>query len=189
VALDLKSGQKLWQVDYSRGLVREMPEDEAADQPFQVSDAHSDLTRHVGVARYTLSVQGERLFARMGSPVTLPSDRRLARWLAKDQGFLVGLDLQTQGKPLEGFPIRPESSEWTFEGPPLCDGQLYYVAMRIEGPVRSFSRGTSCKPRLGSRSICGMKTLVRADDCVGERGWPLPRRSAAAISINLRICW
>jgi len=134
VALDLKSGQKLWQVDYSRGLVREMPEVEAADQPFQVSDAHSDLTRHVGVARYTLSVQGERLFARMGSPVTLPADRRLARWLAKDQGFLVGLDLQTQGKPLEGFPIRPESSEWTFEGPPLCDGQFCYIAMRrIEG--------------------------------------------------------
>jgi outer membrane protein assembly factor BamB len=129
IALDLKSGAKLWQVDYSRGL-GDQAGDEAADESFQTSDAHSDQIRHAGVARYTLSVEGNKVFARMGSPITLPSDRRAARWLAKDQGFLLGLDLQSEGKPLEGFPIRPESSEWSFEGPPVCDGQFFRLAMR-----------------------------------------------------------
>jgi outer membrane protein assembly factor BamB len=136
VALDLQSGERLWQVDYSRGITDPTAEAavENADQPFAVSDAHADLTRHFGVARYTLSVFGDKVFARMGSPVTLPSDRRASRWLGKDQGFLLGLDLATQGKPLEGFPIRPESSAWTFEGPPLCDGQCFYTALRrIDG--------------------------------------------------------
>ena len=129
VALDLKTGAKLWQVDYGRGLGDQGAEGDA-NESFQVSDAHADLTRHIGVARYTLSVQGNKLFARMGSPITLPSDRRAARWLAKDQGFLLGLDLRSEGKPLEGFPIRPESNEWSFEGPPACDGQFCYLAMR-----------------------------------------------------------
>lgn len=133
VALDLKTGAKLWQVDYGRGLGDQGAEGDA-DESFQVSDGHADLTRHIGVARYTLSVQGNKLFARMGSPITLPSDRRAARWLAKDQGFLLGLDLGSEGKPLEGFPIRPESSEWSFEGPPVCDGQFCYLATRrVEG--------------------------------------------------------
>ena len=137
VALDLAAGQKLWQVDYSRGLADGPAAEIGADEPFAVSDAHADLTRHIGAARYTLSVHGNRVFARMGSPITWPSDRRQARWLAKDQGFLLGLDLESEGKPLEGFPIRPESSEWSFEGPPLCDGQFCYLAMRRAQGARS----------------------------------------------------
>jgi outer membrane protein assembly factor BamB len=133
VALDLRTGEKLWQVDYSRGLTG-LPPEELEGEPFTVSDAHADLTRHIGVARFTLSAAGNRVFAHMGSPITLPADRRAARWLAKDQGFVLGFDIKTQGKPLEGFPIRPESSDWTFEGPPLCDGQFFYQAMRrVEG--------------------------------------------------------
>lgn len=137
VALDLKSGQEQWRVDYSRGLVDVRPAeqaDELAGEPFAVSDAHADLPRHAGVARFTLSAHGNKLFAMMGSQVTIPDERRLERWLAKDQGFLLGLDIRTQGKPLEGFPIRPEGSDWTFEGPPQCDGELVYTAMRrVEG--------------------------------------------------------
>lgn len=133
-ALDLRTGENLWQVDYSRGIDEQPPDPAAAAEPFQVNDAHADLTRHLGVARYPLSVFGNKLFVRMGSPVTIPSERRMGRWLAKDQGFLLGLDVATQGKPLEGFPIRPESSQWSFEGPPLCDGQLCYTALRrVEG--------------------------------------------------------
>jgi len=73
----------------------------------------------------------------MGSPVTAPSARRAALWLAKDQGFLLGLDLATQGKPLEGFPLRPPAADWTFEGAPLCDEGAIYVAMRRTEAARS----------------------------------------------------
>lgn len=140
VALDLKSGEELWRVDYSRGLVEQADEGNgsraAADAraPFEVSDAHADLRRHLGVARYTLHANGDKLFARMGSPITVPRAARQELWAVGDQGFLLGLDLKTQGKPLEGFPIRPESNAWTFEGPPICDGSLFYTAMRrVEG--------------------------------------------------------
>jgi len=140
VALNLKTGQELWRVDCRR-VVRQRPgidnEEPAEDGPFELSDAHADLARHVGVARYTASVVGGRAFVRMGSPITSPAQLRKSRWLAKDQGFLLGLDLQTQGKPLEGFPIRPEASNWSFEGTPISDGSLLYVAMRRTDGARS----------------------------------------------------
>jgi outer membrane protein assembly factor BamB len=132
-AHDLRSGQKRWQVDAPRSGGQRTGDSEDAEAPWEVSDAHAGLLRQVGVARYTLTVHGRKLFARMGSPVT--ASRRQSRperqtILAKDQGFLMGYDLATEGKPLEGFPIRPESSEWSFEGTPLCDGARLYVAMR-----------------------------------------------------------
>ena len=101
-----------------------------ADVPFDVSDAHDGLLRHVGVARYTLTAQGTKLFARMGSPVTAPPANSIDKLLSKSQGFLMGYDLATEGKPLEGFPIRPESPQWSFEGTPVCDRANLYVAMR-----------------------------------------------------------
>ena len=132
IALDLASGSELWRVDYERAVrePRQGQAEEAADGPLEVNDAHSNLSRHVGVARYTASVSGNRAFFRMGSPIVAPTQTRAARWLAKDQGFLLGLDLSSQGKPLEGFPIRPESVAWAFEGTPVSDGSQFYVAMR-----------------------------------------------------------
>jgi hypothetical protein len=56
--------------------------------------------------------------------------RRVERLLAKDQGWLLGVDLAAEGKPLNGFPIRPESPEWSFEGAPLVHEGALYVAMR-----------------------------------------------------------
>lgn len=126
-ALDLKSGEKRWQIDAPRSAGRIEVND--PDAPWEVSDAHAELPRQVGVARYTLTASGRKLFARMGSPVTAPRQRR-TEILSKEQGFLMGYDLATEGKPLDGFPIRPQSSEWSFEGTPLCDGANLYVAMR-----------------------------------------------------------
>jgi outer membrane protein assembly factor BamB len=134
-ALDLKSGKLLWQVDYGRGAADQADEVEAAGHgQARVGDSHVGLAQHAGVARHTLSATGRDVFARMGSPVTLPTTRRAARWLPKEQGFLLGLDLESQGKPHEGFPLYPPSNDWTFEGSPLADSGTIYVAMRrVEG--------------------------------------------------------
>jgi outer membrane protein assembly factor BamB len=140
IALDLLSGQELWRIDYERGVRQrpgDQPDEPAEDAPLDISDVHANLARHVGVARYTASVVGDRAFVRMGSPITFPTQDRTRRWLAKDQGFLLGLDLRTQGKPLEGFPIRPESNTWSFEGTPVSDGSYMYVAMRRSEGSRS----------------------------------------------------
>jgi hypothetical protein len=139
VALDLFTGRELWRVDHPR-IMRQgqgIDNGQPGGGPFEASDAHADLARHIGVARYTAAIAGDKAFVRMGSPITAPAGRRREIWLAKDQGFLLGLDLATQGKPLEGFPIRPESSAWTFEAPPVSDGSLMYVAMRRSDASRS----------------------------------------------------
>src|SRR6185436_3325399 len=94
--------------------------------------------RHLGVARYTTSAADGKMFARMGSPVTSPSSRRVLLSLPKDQGFLMGFDL-AQGKQLEGFPIRPESNEWSFEGAPLrYNGEIYAAMRRVESARSQF---------------------------------------------------
>lgn len=136
-ALDLATGKQHWQVDYSRGAAPPRAEANPSDKQPRASDAHGDLARHVGVARYTLSACGDKVFTRMGSPISSPSGRRAGLWLAKDQGFLLGLDLATQGKPLEGFPLLPPAADWTFEGTPLCDEGAIYVAMRRTEAARS----------------------------------------------------
>ena len=128
-ALGLRDGRQRWQVDGLRGPAMLTGTGEN-DSPFEESDAHARLPRHVGVARYTLTAGGTKLFARMGSPVTAPPANSIEKLLAKEQGYLMGYDLATEGKPLDGFPIRPESAEWSFEGTPVCDGANLYVAMR-----------------------------------------------------------
>ncbi|MBW8883695.1 MAG: PQQ-binding-like beta-propeller repeat protein [Planctomycetia bacterium] len=139
VALDLETGRRLWQADQSRGSGSPAVDELAGDKPLEVSDAHATLARHMGVARFTATAEGNKLFCRMGSPVTAPTLRRSALWLAKEQGFLMGFDLATQGKPLEGFPICPPSNEWTFEGTPICDGGAIYAVMRrVEGARTQF---------------------------------------------------
>ena len=133
-AFDLTSGKERWRVGYPRQASRqtEPPADDGTLG--EINEVHSDLSRHVGVARYTLSVSGDKAFAQMGSPVTMPRLRRVERLLAKDQGWLLGVDLAAEGKPLSGFPIRPESPEWSFEGAPLVHEGGLYVAMRhVEG--------------------------------------------------------
>ena len=83
---------------------------------------------YVGVPRYTLTAHGDKLFARIGSPVT--GTRGGVDLLSNEQGSIVGLDLAAQGKMLPGFPLRPEGGEWAFEGSPLTDGVHLFVAMR-----------------------------------------------------------
>jgi len=132
-ALDLHSGQTKWEVDYQRRLWALNAPLDPSDS--KTSDAHQGLSRHVGVARFTLSAADGKVFSRMGSPVTGPSLRSIDRLLSKDQGWLLGLDLRSEGKPLEGFPIRPESAAWSFEGTPIYDqGSLYVVMRRADGP-------------------------------------------------------
>jgi hypothetical protein len=129
-AFDLSDGKMRWRVGYPRqaSRVNEPPADDGTLG--EINDVHSDLPRHIGVARYTLTVAGDKAFARMGSPVTSVRQRRVDRLLAKDQGWLLGVDLAAEGKPLNGFPIRPESPEWSFEGAPLVHEGALYVAMR-----------------------------------------------------------
>jgi outer membrane protein assembly factor BamB len=132
-ALDLRSGKAVWQVDFKRGF----PSPEGLQEPQGVrpaSDAHAGLAQYLGVARFTATASDEKIFTRMGSPVTAASARRLARSLEQDQGFLIGLSATTEGKPLEGFPLRPPAKNLAMEGSPLVHRGILFAAMRrVEG--------------------------------------------------------
>ena len=78
----------------------------------------------VGLPQFTLTVAGNRLFARMGPTWTgYPADTRRR----PDAGYLVCLDLAAQGQLVRR--IEPDEG-FAFEGSPVCDGTLVYVAMR-----------------------------------------------------------
>lgn len=136
VALDLATGRVQWEWRVPGGAVLsgEKVERSSAGPRGRSLDVHRELTRHRGVARYVLESDGRRLFFRSGSPVTVPTSRRAGLWLTSEQGRWEGLDLQAEGRQLEGFPFVPPSREWTLEAIPLSDGhRLYGVLRRLEG--------------------------------------------------------
>jgi outer membrane protein assembly factor BamB len=78
----------------------------------------------LGVPRFTLTVLGNRLLARMGSPLTGECENASA---AFGRGYLVCLDLSAEGRLL--WKVEPEEG-WAFEGSPVADENGVYVAMR-----------------------------------------------------------
>jgi outer membrane protein assembly factor BamB len=117
--------------------------------------------RDLGAPRFTLNVQGDRLTARMGSPVTGETPGSLGS--ANNPGYLATLDFQTL-KPLH-TPIRSDGPEWAFEGTPVTDGVRLYVAMR-HSEIRAVSY-IACYEmqtgeRLWRRKICSAETLAQS---------------------------
>ncbi len=83
----------------------------------------------VGVPFYTMTIDGHRLYARMGSPVTSSSNRQY-RELESD---LVCLDLSQEGKLIWKISSRElfREDSWRFEGTPvIVDGRAYFAACR-----------------------------------------------------------
>ncbi len=92
---------------------------------------------HVGTPRFTMTANGQKLFARLGDPVTGSRDDRAERQRGQ-RSFIVGLDLSRQARRLPGFPIHPDKDvRWEFEGSPITDGSRLYVAMRYTTQVGS----------------------------------------------------
>lgn len=111
----------------------------------------------VGVPRYTSTIAGGRLYARMGSPVTsVAKDERLG--LFSD---LVCLDLdQGQGKLLwkiSSAQLREQNFVWSFEGAPVVSGNRLYVVLHrgfpeVQTNVACFSADTG--EMIWNQKIC-----------------------------------
>ncbi|WP_417386043.1 PQQ-binding-like beta-propeller repeat protein [Gimesia sp.] len=111
----------------------------------------------VGVPRYTSTIAGGRLYARMGSPVTsVAKDERLG--LFSD---LVCLDLdQGQGKLLwkiSSSQLREQNFVWSFEGAPVVSGNRLYVVLHrgfpeVQTNVACFSADTG--EMIWNQKIC-----------------------------------
>jgi outer membrane protein assembly factor BamB len=80
-----------------------------------------------------MSVSGDRLFARVGSQVTVRQPNAFSPRFEGNR--LVCLSLAREGSSLWKYPLEQDEVEfeqegWAFEGPPICDGDRVYVAMR-----------------------------------------------------------
>jgi outer membrane protein assembly factor BamB len=116
----------------------------------------------LGTPRYTMTVFQNKLFARMGSPITAQPQESSALF---QPGCLVCLDLSAEGRLL--WKAEPEEG-FAFEGSPVVDAGGVYVAMRSQDIrprafVACFDPDTG-RPRW-RRFICGAETPSRGLVC------------------------
>ena len=122
-ACDMRTGKGIWNPNY---LIAQVP---TGAEEFGENEPYS------GVLRSTVSVDNGVLVARQGSPVA--SYRRGRDTATAPGSVIIALDLESEGLLLPGFPVRPPSSEWCFDGNPLLvDGDVFTV-LRKNGTVRS----------------------------------------------------
>jgi len=90
----------------------------------------------LGVPRYTLTVHRDRLYARVGDPVTNRSSEDGSLPL---ESYLVCLDLAAQGRQVWKITAgqrdreRAADQSWAFEGAPLADDRHVYATLRRGG--------------------------------------------------------
>lgn len=120
----------------------------------------------LGAPRFTLSIQGNLLLARMGSPVTSAAATRAA-FGGNEGSYLVALDISAD--PLLVWKHEAERG-WAFEGTPVTDGHLLYVGMRRSG-VTAQAHVACFDPHanrmLWRRYICSADSLGhgQVDEC------------------------
>jgi len=121
----------------------------------------------LGGPRFTMTVHGGKLYARMGSGVTSRSPQRHEQRFQGD--YLVCLDLAAEG--LLMWKIEPEDG-WAFEGSPVVQGGNVYVGMRRsdirpQAHVACFDAQTG--RRRWRRFICGAEMPDRGKRFVCTR--------------------
>jgi len=114
LAIDSRTGRPVW--GRETAVVYRDPLDETVHRLYNPANT-------LGLARFTMTVHGGRLYARMGSAASGgPQEPQ-----ALSSGNLVALDLKAEGRL--AFKIWPEEG-WSFEGSPVADDSGVYVAMR-----------------------------------------------------------
>jgi outer membrane protein assembly factor BamB len=126
-AFDLKTGKPAWPSNDPQRPAGEIYSGDAGP-------TGRAMNRGLGAPRFTMTVADNKLFARMGSPVT----SRSLEALEGRSGYLVCLDLAAEGKIVWRLPDKSLPADqrwafdekWSFEGSPLVSGPDVYVAMR-----------------------------------------------------------
>ena len=114
-AQNLRTGKPAW--GHSNAVIFRDPFNESVHRHYNPPDC-------LGTARFTMTVHGRRLLARMGPAAT---SRPRETTNPAGPSYLVCLDLQAEGRLLWKLPAE---EGWAFEGAPVTDGENLYVAMR-----------------------------------------------------------
>lgn len=126
---DLHTGRPRW-------LETALPPEAMVTAPFPGSSREAS-GGGLGNAGYTLTVDGDRLYVKLGPQATaVPRSERRG---TPPLGYLAALDLQADKKRL--FEIHLDESPWgegwAIEGVPLADDGRLYVALRQQDSVRT----------------------------------------------------
>jgi tetratricopeptide (TPR) repeat protein len=136
-AVDLYTGERLFGIPAARNA-EDATRDVRSGSIYEAPTAPQIPLQHsapkMGVARYSAMLHGSWLFARMGPFETRRTP--LTTLSMTQPSFLVGLDLDAEGRLLPGFPRSAEGPDWAFEGSPLCDGRHLFVGLRRQDEVR-----------------------------------------------------
>lgn len=157
-AVDERTGLPVWPAG-------DVPTGEIYVNKLELSDRSHIRYQPLGVPRFTMTVQGSRLLARMGSSITGTMPDSSPRG---SSGYIVCLDLSAQGRLR--WKADPEDDKWAFEGSPLSDGQQVYVAMR-RSDVRPQAHVACFDAETGRmrwrRYVCAAETPAHgmADEC------------------------
>ncbi len=136
-ALDLLTGEPRW----PRSVEGPPPEEGGLDSAVIYETAVKPLGREshrIGVPRFTLTVHENRLYARMGTPVTGQLSPLVSTQGGAAESQLVCLDLAKEGKVVWTMvpadllaDEKPETwPQWAFEGAPVVEGGRVFVALR-----------------------------------------------------------
>jgi outer membrane protein assembly factor BamB len=101
--------------------------------PAEMMVPKDPISRRLGLPRFTMSIDGGRLFAHLGGGAS----RGRNRLVPDSAGMLVCLDLRREGDLV--WTIRPEEfrdegGAWSFDGAPLAVSGRVYVALRRREP-------------------------------------------------------
>lgn len=111
-----------------------------------------------GAPRFTLTIAGDRVFARMGTAVSAGPQEPVS---TIRPGYLVCLSLSRQGALR--WKIEPEEG-WAFEGSPVADQSRVFVAMRrsdVRGQAHVACFDAATGALLWRRFVCGAETPAR----------------------------
>jgi outer membrane protein assembly factor BamB len=151
---------------------------EPVDAPLAVPGPGESL----GVPRSTLTIAEDRLYARMGSPITNPPQQP---GVSIASGSMICLDLRAEGKLL--WRIAADDG-WAFEGAPLVAGAKLFVAMRradIRPQAHVACFDTTTGRMRWRRFVCAAETPARG--ALVECTHTLLTLSGATIYINTNL--
>jgi outer membrane protein assembly factor BamB len=119
-AVDAATGQSAWSPEGAFGPVHTIPWKPAMGR-----------RRLLGTPRHTLTVAGGLLLARLGAVGTYARGGQAG----VSPSYLACLDLNAEGRLLWRAPSAEKQEAfhragWSFDGPPVCDAECAYVALR-----------------------------------------------------------
>lgn len=109
----------------------------------------------LGTPRFTMTCFGNRLYVRLGNPVTCTQNEQP---VPTSQGYLACLDLSAEGRLV--WRTEPLEEKWAFEGSPVADGEFIYVGLR-RSDVRPQAH-VACY-RAGTGELCWRRMISSAE--------------------------